>query len=95
MTVKRKSEIMANPEHVKILKQGAETWNKWREENPEVKPNLREAYLRDAQLRDANLSGADLGGADLGWANLRNINLTWANLTRTWPAPRKLIHSLC
>jgi len=31
---------MANPEHVKILKQGAEVWNKWREINPDIKPDL-------------------------------------------------------
>ena len=24
---------MANPEHLDILKQGVEVWNKWREEN--------------------------------------------------------------
>ena len=31
---------MANKEHLKILKQGVEAWNKWREENPDVKPDL-------------------------------------------------------
>ena len=29
---------MANPEHLEILKQGVEQWNKWREEHPEVRP---------------------------------------------------------
>ncbi len=28
---------MANPEHVKILKQGAEVWNRWREGSPEIR----------------------------------------------------------
>lgn len=31
---------MANPEHVEILKQGVDVWNRWREENPEVVPDL-------------------------------------------------------
>jgi hypothetical protein len=41
---------MANQEQLAILKQGVEVWNKWREENPEVK----------IDLRGVNLSGADL-----------------------------------
>ena len=31
---------MANEEHVALLKQGVEVWNKWREENPDIKPDL-------------------------------------------------------
>ena len=31
---------MANKEHLAILKQGVEVWNKWRKENPEIKPDL-------------------------------------------------------
>ena len=45
---------MGNPEHLEILKQGVEVWNRWRDENDKIKPDLREAYLHGA-----NLSGAD------------------------------------
>jgi hypothetical protein len=38
---------MANEEHVKILKQGVNVRNKWREENPDVKPDLSKAKLKD------------------------------------------------
>jgi hypothetical protein len=31
---------VANEEHLAILKQGVEVWNKWREKNPEIKPDL-------------------------------------------------------
>ena len=31
---------MANPEHVKIFKQGLDAWNKWRMENPGIIPDL-------------------------------------------------------
>jgi hypothetical protein len=41
---------MSNPEHLKILKQGVEAWNKWREENPDFRPNLSGADLREAHL---------------------------------------------
>mgnify|MGYP006447990633 CR=1 FL=1 len=46
---------MANPEHIKILKQGAEVWNEWRSKNPTVEPGFFEA----------DLSGADLFQVDL------------------------------
>ena len=51
---------MANPEHLKILKQGVEVWNKWRRGNPDIRPDLSEANLTEADLVDANLKGADL-----------------------------------
>jgi hypothetical protein len=30
---------MANPEHVALLWQGVHTWNRWRDENPTVRPD--------------------------------------------------------
>jgi uncharacterized protein YjbI with pentapeptide repeats len=36
---------MANEEHIHILKQGAEVWNKWRTGNPNVVPDLSSAQL--------------------------------------------------
>jgi hypothetical protein len=31
---------MANEEHLALLQQGVEVWNKWRNENFEIKPDL-------------------------------------------------------
>jgi hypothetical protein len=31
---------MSNQEHLKILKSGVPSWNKWRKDNPEIEPNL-------------------------------------------------------
>ena len=56
---------MANDEQLKILKQGVETWNRWRDEHPE---------------EDIDLSGADLSGAKLNTANFRRANLNGAKL---------------
>jgi len=56
---------MANEEHLKILKQGVEQWNKWRLENA-IRPDLGDADLGDADLSDADLGDAILGGANLG-----------------------------
>jgi len=87
---------MPNPEHLTILKQGVEAWNKWIEGNPKVIPDLSgtdlsgailhgvdliSADLNGADLSDADLNGADLSGANLIIANLRGANLRGANLS--------------
>ena len=72
---------MANPEHVAKLEEGVEAWNKWREENRLVRPNLRRANLREANLSGADLNGANLNGANLRGADLRGAILSGANLS--------------
>ena len=39
---------MANDEHVALLKQGVATWNKWRDENATIRPDLSGANLARA-----------------------------------------------
>ncbi|WP_163809437.1 pentapeptide repeat-containing protein [Pseudodesulfovibrio sp. JC047] len=88
---------MANPEHLKILKQGVATWNKWREDNPEIKPDfegeglqgadLMEVNFMGANLMEASLRGANLEKADLRKANLKNADMGWGPL----PSTKKLI----
>ena len=74
---------MANPEHLKILKQGVEQWNKWRKEHPEVRgANLIAADLRKADLGEADLGGVYLVGANLSRAKLIKAHLSEANLAR-------------
>ncbi len=91
---------MANPEHLKILKQGVEVWNKWREENPDTKVDLREADLSGghfsginffaADLSEAKLIGANLSNAQLSKAHLRGSNLARANLRDAYLCNAKL-----
>lgn len=66
---------MANEEHLAILKQGVEAWNKWREDNPDVIPDLSGANLIEADLRDFNISNCDLSSIILTGANLIDCNL--------------------
>lgn len=47
---------MANREHLEILKQGVEAWNKWRQEHLEIQPNFIDADLNGAELSDFNLN---------------------------------------
>ena len=75
--------IMANPKHLKILKQGVEVWNRWREENPAIIPSLASARLEAADLKGANFRGADLRGARLRDANLVCADFRGASLVRS------------
>lgn len=70
----------ADEAQLSLLLDGAEVWNGWRQENPDVKPRLRRADLGGAMLRNANLAGAQLGGANLRGADLFKANLSSANL---------------
>ena len=72
---------MANEEHLARLKQGVEAWNQWRDEYPEIAPDLRGAQLGSAELTRANLTEANLTAADLHQADLHQADLTRADLT--------------
>lgn len=69
---------MANPEHLDILEQGVEAWNRWLGDNPNVLPDLS-----GANLRDANLSGAILIGVNLWRAELANADFKLAHIGAT------------
>ena len=84
---------MANPEHLKILKQGVEAWNAWREEKfPKVVDDgwseehatesidLSGANLSNAKLIGVNLSAARLECADFHGADLRHARLDRSNV---------------
>lgn len=72
---------MANPELVKILKEGVSVWNRWRGVNTRIFADLMGADLRGANLAAANLRGVNLTGGDLTSANLAGACLIDANLT--------------
>ncbi len=73
---------MANPEHVKIVRQGVAAIAEWRRQNPSVRLDLSEADLFSVSLFGADLFGADLSGADLTSAHLLGANLSKADLTK-------------
>ena len=77
---------MADQQQVELLKQGVETWNQWRRQDPGTEidlseGDLRSAYLIKVQLIRANLKGTNLRGADLKQADLIRADLFEANLS--------------
>ncbi len=73
---------MADEGQLKTLNKGVDAWNSWREQNPEVVPDLAAANLVGRALIGINLARADLSGANLRLAGLSRANLSQANLTK-------------
>ena len=55
----------ANQEHLDILKQGVDEWNKWRDENSEIRPDLSGADFRGANLYEAKVSDEEIADCNI------------------------------
>src|SRR5947208_547732 len=77
----------ANPKHEKKFREGVKAWNRWREQNPRIIPDLSGVDLGGPDIRtdlsNANLSKVDLSRAGLSFVNLTDTDLSRANLNRT------------
>ncbi len=81
---------MADSEHVSRVKEGAAAWNRWREEEPDVIPDLGWANLNGVNLDGAVFTksvlklafcrGCSMVGADFSEANMRGVNLEGSDL---------------
>lgn len=86
---------MANPEHLAIFEQGVEAWTKWREQTPEIRPDLGEVDFSgsdfsgtgiafdNVDLFRARLVGTNLSDTNFFGASLYRANLSHANLSDT------------
>ena len=86
---------MPNQEHLDILYQGTQAWNKWRQQNPDTRPDLSAADLKGFKpiepgldeleaLLDSlslNLSEVNLRDADLRQAKLSHADLSRSDLS--------------
>ncbi len=70
-------------DHSKIFNQGVEAWNKWREENPELTPDLAGEQFSYENLSGINFSRMDLSYEDLSSATLIGADFTRAELDHT------------
>ena len=87
---------MANQKHLDIFKSGRDAWNKWREDNEGLEPdlsgtkllvraklagfNLRHTNFEGTDLREAKIDVSDLSGADLRKADLRHATCRGVSL---------------
>jgi uncharacterized protein YjbI with pentapeptide repeats len=87
-----KARTMADQMHVEKLKEGVASWNRWREAQPQLLPDLsgltlsREEFedsaIWDSKSEKVDLSGIDLSGASMHRATLLEVNLRSATLER-------------
>jgi uncharacterized protein YjbI with pentapeptide repeats len=68
-------KLVANQKHIGLLRRGVAVWNRWRESEPLVTPDLA-----GASFPKANLMGAFLNGASLDGAGFRDAVLYGAHL---------------
>ncbi len=81
---------MADSEHVLKAKEGAAAWNRWRDDEPDVMPDLGWANLNGlnfdgvvfakSALKLAFCKGCSFVGADFSGANMRGVNLEGCDL---------------
>ena len=67
-----KKILTPNKKHLRILKRGVIAWNKWREKNPDIIPELAGLELSHYDLDEIN--NINFNQADLREANLSNLS---------------------
>lgn len=84
---------MANHRHLNLINRGVSIWNKWRNENPDLKPNLSGADLSSRDLSRVKFYNVNLRGANLSRTNLFDADLTYANLIGADLRLSSLVHT--
>ncbi|SEW34322.1 Esterase/lipase superfamily enzyme [Chitinophaga sp. YR573] len=74
---------MANPTHVKLVHEGAESLLRWRERNKDIRLDLTGANLSGINLENASLENTRLDGANLSKTNLMFARLKHVRMMRT------------
>jgi hypothetical protein len=71
---------MADEKHLRLLRSGADSWNEWRREFPDILPDLYGAHLEGENLYSCDLYGANLSRANLKGADLCEADLSGARM---------------
>lgn len=70
-----------NEDPLEIIKRGVNVWNRWRAENPDVRPDLEGADLSHFQLEQVNLKDVNLKHCNFTAAVLEGANLSGSDLS--------------
>jgi len=84
---------MADQCHLNKLNEGVNAWNQWREEHPEILPDLRKADLHEAILTEVDFRRTNLDGVDLRNARLCSVSLNSASLCQANLSGARLRHA--
>lgn len=75
---------MANEEQVKILRNGYQVWNRWRDNHPDIEIDLDNANFGENGLENVNLHKAHLNFSNLDTTDLTRANLSHAHLFESY-----------
>lgn len=65
---------MAVAEHVEMFKKGPQAWNAWRDENPDVRPDLSDIdFEKDVHTYESTYDMPEFTGYNLSYMNLNRI----------------------
>ncbi|MEO0805733.1 MAG: pentapeptide repeat-containing protein [Cyanobacteria bacterium J06643_4] len=81
---------MESIDFLALIEQGVDTWNQWRIDHPECRPNLSRAYLYGHDLTGFDLHGVNLSRACLIGAHLQGANLSGACLASAYASSADL-----
>jgi hypothetical protein len=89
---------MANPQHLEILSQGVEVWNRWQKTNFNILPDLSNHNFENAEmpyidLRNVLLNGSNFTNANFYYANFVNTVCHKTNFTSAYFSNAQIIKS--
>lgn len=85
---------MESIDFLALIEQGVDTWNQWRIDHPDCRPDLSRAYLYGHELAGFDLRGVELSRACLIGANLQGANLSGACLQSAYASSADLSGAL-
>ncbi|MEM8719105.1 MAG: pentapeptide repeat-containing protein [Cyanobacteria bacterium P01_G01_bin.39] len=65
---------MADKKHLEILRQGVEVWNQWRQDNPDIKPNIYKEQLDFGEYNQIQFNSTILSFTSFRFTSFQHTN---------------------